>query len=233
MAILGNFILENATTDTDTANVAEGVSLLLDALKRGSINARKCVMNNVACSEDVKFKIAEIINGMEQSQEYIGESCLLYAHLLSSYRDDDSWKSIFNFLSKADEQNLNVIEDMNWYLGKHFVVGQNREKALDFLRRKAEAGSVEAKFFLGLNLLNDSDPLKKNEAASLIVETLISGNGRYSERYIRAYTNDNASLERRVLCFMLELYIPRSEVLRSKLVGFSDVFEEGFALSEE
>jgi hypothetical protein len=224
MVALGCFFLKNPAT------TREAVQLLLRAVKLGGERARErisCIKHSDEYKEKAKL-VNEILLEQASIGDYQAEANILLGYLTFSERDDN----FFSLLLKADE----LGKDVSLYVGLHLLKTHSLPIAepLNYLRRKTEAGSLDAKFFLGLHTQNPNNPLAYNESAGLVMEALINSHTDYSE-YLRGFriADADASPELAVLCGMSKLHLPASRSLfrteshyELALVDFSAAFDE-------
>jgi TPR repeat protein len=220
MVELGLFLVKDSAIAD--GKIRDGVYWLLESLKQGCIRARqniRCIKFSSGYEERAKY-IQEIVQEQVRTGNCKAEANVLLSYLLPYEQKRES----FSLLLKADGLGKDVSTDIGLYLDRRDVA--LRTEALSYLARKAEAGNIDAKFFLGLHTRGSIDPLANNRAASLVMEALIHSQARYPS-FLFGSAGADASPELEVLCGVSNLYSLGTESHgEPRLADFSAAFSE-------
>ncbi|MDR1907427.1 MAG: hypothetical protein LBQ43_01015 [Holosporales bacterium] len=216
MVALGRFLIEKPAT------TREAVKLFLKAVKlrEERIIQRISDVRHANGYDGRVQLIKEILLEQASAGDYQIEANILLGYLIPSKHGGDMLSSLL----KADE----LGKDISRYVGLRCGRGRTMPEVQSYLERKAEAGSLDAKFFLGLSMKGLDNPPTFNKAASLVMEVLINSHTDYSD-YLGAFraVGADTSPELAVLCGMNSLFSSRSESHGClKIVDFSEIFSE-------
>ncbi|MDR1907286.1 MAG: hypothetical protein LBQ43_00295 [Holosporales bacterium] len=201
--------------------VREGIHLLLEILKQGQIRIRERISYikfSKKYSERAAY-IQDVLREQISTGNCKAEANVLLCCLLPTEQKEES----FRLLLEADK----LGKDVSIYVGTHFDRTDKHieTKVLDYLTRRAEAGSFDAKYFLGVHTRGSKVQAKRNEAASLVIEALMHSQTSYPPLEFGSLGADSPELK--VLRGITDLYFFAIESNgRPRLADFSAAFSE-------